>query len=240
MTDEDVIRKLCSVADVGHVTGPRNRGDNRKPIWYWYVTAHDDVERVLSAIYSHLGSRRRAKVDQIRKEHAEQKARRPKTISCARCNEVVEVYRAGPVPRYCSQKCSEADRLGYPLERQCLRCGKTNPKGRWKFCSDECSASWWSLQRTPQIFVTPDGLERWTNVHPVEQCTGEPCVIHAPSSHPMRPWPMHLRETGLVERICEHGVAHPDPDSLAFFERCGFDALGVHGCDGCCAGSYIT
>ena len=53
------------------------------------------------------------------------------------------------------------------------------------------------------------------------------CVIHAPSAHRMTAYPTHWREDrGIMERICPHGVGHPDPDG-----RYG-DA--VHGCDGCC------
>ena len=38
------------------------------------------------------------------------------------------------------------------------------------------------------------------------------------------------------ERICEHGVGHPDPDSLEFFRSIGVTSMGIHGCDGCCRG----
>ena len=41
----------------------------------------------------------------------------------------------------------------------------------------------------------------------------------------MRGWPT----TGRGERVCPHGVGHPDPD------RRHADDPGVHGCDGCCA-----
>jgi hypothetical protein len=47
--------------------------------------------------------------------------------------------------------------------------------------------------------------------------------------------PMVLREGGLVERVCLHGVSHPDPDSVAHFDRRGISGLGEHGCDGCCS-----
>jgi len=39
-----------------------------------------------------------------------------------------------------------------------------------------------------------------------------------------------IRETGLVEDICEHGVGHPNPKSLKKMPE-GFD---IHGCCGCC------
>lgn len=63
------------------------------------------------------------------------------------------------------------------------------------------------------------------------------CPIHAPSDHHMVDWPVELRSGGLMERICEHGVGHPDPDSYAYFESLNPKdawAWGVHGCDGCC------
>jgi hypothetical protein len=38
----------------------------------------------------------------------------------------------------------------------------------------------------------------------------------------------------LVERVCRHGVGHPDPDSVAWLERQGFGRFGCVDCDGCC------
>lgn len=75
------------------------------------------------------------------------------------------------------------------------------------------------------------------NVHSADQCAAEGghCVIHNPSDHRMRDFDLLMRSSGLMERICSHGVGHPDPDSLAFFDRVNpgmrFD---VHGCCGCC------
>jgi hypothetical protein len=63
-------------------------------------------------------------------------------------------------------------------------------------------------------------------------------VVHNPSDHHLRDWPMHLRETTLVERMCQHGVGHPDPDSAAYMDRLYGHRAGTwstHGCDGCCA-----
>ena len=63
------------------------------------------------------------------------------------------------------------------------------------------------------------------------------CVIHNPSRHHMRDWTLVLRSSGLLERMCEHGVGHPDPDSVAYFNwRQKSDCWGVHGCcqAGCC------
>lgn len=46
-------------------------------------------------------------------------------------------------------------------------------------------------------------------------------------------------DRALMERLCPHGVGHPDPDDIEFKRR----VLGVkrakteaiHGCDGCCS-----
>lgn len=74
-----------------------------------------------------------------------------------------------------------------------------------------------------------------TNIHDPAQCVGEACVIHNPSDHHMKDWPLHWRaDRRLMERTCEHGQGHPDPDDLAYHVRNGNDWQGNHGCDGCC------
>lgn len=73
------------------------------------------------------------------------------------------------------------------------------------------------------------------DVHPASQCEGEWCVLHNPSDHKMKDWPLNWRgDRGIMERLCPHGVGHPDPDDLAHLERIGRTGEGVHGCDGCC------
>jgi len=74
-------------------------------------------------------------------------------------------------------------------------------------------------------------------VHAASVCEGQPCPYHHPSDHLMVTWPTLMRTNRLVERVCRHGVGHPDPDSLDYFARSdpgNGQALGVHGCDGCC------
>lgn len=95
--------------------------------------------------------------------------------------------------------------------------------------------------------------------HPRRACEGSgvPCCIHSPSGHHMRTWPMNWRsDTGVMERLCPHGIGHPDPDHMAHVRsltpeheclplyaglsrnmECPHPHLewqGVHGCDGCC------
>lgn len=75
-------------------------------------------------------------------------------------------------------------------------------------------------------------------------CAGSSCVIHNPSDHHMASWRRHYRsDRGLMERICVHGVGHPDPDDLAFKASTRGDDFarveGIHGCDGCCQRKVI-
>lgn len=69
-------------------------------------------------------------------------------------------------------------------------------------------------------------------VHPKAVCAGDWCTIHNPSPHHMREFRQLWRaDRRIMERICPHGIGHPDPDDMAI--RTGKDR-GVHGCDGCC------
>jgi hypothetical protein len=112
-----------------------------------------------------------------------------------------------------------------------------------------------------QIAGMPEG-QVLINVHPMDNCVGRPCVVHNPSDHHMRSWPLHWRnDRGIFERICEHGTGHPDPDQFAFWDEQAVKweerqrgatqsvsewnaspvgnpwvGMGIHGCDGCCRG----
>lgn len=72
------------------------------------------------------------------------------------------------------------------------------------------------------------GGQRLVGVHPDSACAGEFCCIHNPSDHHMVEWGQNWREDrGLMERICPHGIGHPDPDDI--------QVDTTHGCDGCCS-----
>ena len=80
------------------------------------------------------------------------------------------------------------------------------------------------------------GTSQKISVHNKEDCSGY-CPIHNPSNHHMRDWPTHWREDRkLMERICKHGVGHPDPDDIAFKKSIGIyiQYEVIHGCCGCC------
>ncbi|SIH35729.1 Uncharacterised protein [Mycobacteroides abscessus subsp. abscessus] len=84
-------------------------------------------------------------------------------------------------------------------------------------------------------FVTEvDGVQL-TKVHPMDQCIGLPCVIHSPTPHHMRCWPLQFRSDKRVfDRQCPHGQWHPDPDQFAYWKVSGQLALITHICDDCC------
>ena len=86
------------------------------------------------------------------------------------------------------------------------------------------------------VYYTGTGQEL-SSLHPEEACSGRSCVIHNPSNHIMLDWPTHFRlDKGQMERLCRHGVGHPDPDDLAWHISRGREWMGIHGCCGCCHG----
>ena len=66
--------------------------------------------------------------------------------------------------------------------------------------------------------------------HSKEDCKGEFCCIHNRSDHCMRSFRQHWRDDrSIMERICPHGIGHPDPDQNLS------EGGDIHGCDGCCS-----
>lgn len=95
------------------------------------------------------------------------------------------------------------------------------------------------------LIALPDG--RVLKTHGKDECSGTPCVLHSPSEHPLKYAPLSWRsDRVMMERICKHGIHHPDPDDRAHWERrIGedpaskefLDARARHDdCDGCCQG----
>lgn len=85
-----------------------------------------------------------------------------------------------------------------------------------------------------ETYELPNGLVL-ENVHSARLCEGWACVIHRPTPHHMAEWPLHWRDDrGIFERICEHGIGHPDPDQFDYWYATDQTAQGIHGCDGDC------
>lgn len=81
----------------------------------------------------------------------------------------------------------------------------------------------------PESKQTLEGGQVIVGVHPKGDCVGERCTIHNRSEHHMRSFPQNWRgDRGLMERVCPHGVGHPDPDDIL--------QDTIHGCcqERCC------
>lgn len=70
------------------------------------------------------------------------------------------------------------------------------------------------------------------NAHKSENCLYDVCTMHKRTDHSMRRYPQFWRsDRKIMERVCSHGIGHPDPDDHKIIT--GSDD-GEHGCDGCC------
>lgn len=75
---------------------------------------------------------------------------------------------------------------------------------------------------------------RILTTHGEGECAGEWCCIK-PSTHRLSRAPLNWRsDRRLMERMCPHGVGHPDPDGLEAMDSAVLWAEWLHGCDGCC------
>lgn len=85
--------------------------------------------------------------------------------------------------------------------------------------------------------VRLEHTDTWLLCHGPDRCMAQVCSLHARTDHRMRSWPQHWRaDRYLMERVCPHGVGHPDPDDFTLMS--GLDG-GEHGCDGCCGGAPV-
>ncbi len=90
------------------------------------------------------------------------------------------------------------------------------------------------LQETMPPLLLLDNEQILVNVHPPERCAGRTCVVHNPTDHHMRPWPVAWRDDNRFDRFCPHGIGHPDPDQFVHWEQMGLMGRAEHDCDGCC------
>lgn len=88
---------------------------------------------------------------------------------------------------------------------------------------------------TDEVYGVNIGDVVLQNIHNAELCQGRNCIIHNPSDHHMRNWPLTWRgDKGVFERHCPHGTGHPDPDDADYLISHGREAWTIHGCDSCC------
>lgn len=97
------------------------------------------------------------------------------------------------------------------------------------------------VQCTEPMFGMPIGVRR-LHVHDRIDCEGRRCCIHNPSEHKLANAPLMWRSDagpmGKMERLCDHGVGHPDPDDVDYRSTHGDPNAWLwadtHSCDGCC------
>lgn len=99
------------------------------------------------------------------------------------------------------------------------------------------------LDSLPDIAPPPDFVEVTLEhspvvlmAHPPKACAGSPCPLHNRTDHVLRGFMQHWRDDrGLMERICPHGVGHPDPDQWDYLvKRYGKRAASAEFVHGCC------
>jgi len=118
--------------------------------------------------------------------------------------------------------------LRYCLDYLSDECGiEEDPDIDVRRINDACIQADVISTELSNTFITGTG-QTLSNTHTKDKCANSDCVIHNPSIHNMVGWPTHWRDDeGFMERICEHGVGHPDPDEM--------NSPLTHGCDGCCS-----
>ena len=84
----------------------------------------------------------------------------------------------------------------------------------------------WALENVEPFYLEHQNYG-FNKMHDMKKCAGQFCTIHNRSDHSMRSFPQVYRwDKALMERICPHGIGHPDPDEI--------NPDTVHGCEGCC------
>lgn len=85
--------------------------------------------------------------------------------------------------------------------------------------------------------VMLEGGRALVDVHSPTACADQPwgCWIHRPFAWALASAPVKWRsDRGIAERVCAHGVGHPDLQAQIYAARVDHRDISVHGCDGCC------
>lgn len=108
--------------------------------------------------------------------------------------------------------------------------------GVWHYICPDCGVKYGGREAVLEAlsdgsYMRLEHSDESMGCHAKSRCKGEYCTLHNRSDHAMRSFRQQWRaDRQLMERICSHGVGHPDPDEIDL----EVDAKGVHGCDGCC------
>lgn len=143
-------------------------------------------------------------------------------ITCADCGHVrIAEIELARLCRHCGQG-TTTDLSGFYVHADGVyHCDPDNTKGS---------------VADPRPVITDVPRVQLVNTHPESSCAGQSaCPLHNPTDHHMRGWEVVWRDdTGVLERLCPHGIGHPDPDQFPYWDANGMEARAVHGCDLCC------
>jgi len=61
-------------------------------------------------------------------------------------------------------------------------------------------------------------------------------MVKIPTKYIKPPWAVNqiIRENGMIEDICEHGIGHPNHVWYQERVKKHGTSIGIHGCCGCC------
>ena len=78
-------------------------------------------------------------------------------------------------------------------------------------------------------------IDQLSSTHVMTVTCALACVVHNPTDGVHRKLPLHWRDDrGIFERICKHGIGHPDPDQFPYWEATDQEGQRVHGCSVSC------
>lgn len=84
------------------------------------------------------------------------------------------------------------------------------------------------------VVRSKSGNIKLTRVHSSVMCSGKWCVVHNPMAPTRSRYLTWRDDRGIFEDVCWHGVGHPSPEQLDFWNETNREWEAVHGCCGCC------
>lgn len=156
-TDLDTLQRFLEYTQVGTIYGPRNRGEKRKPIWVWDLSATETAITLLRRLRPYLLQRRRQRIDEVIELREARLREIFRPLTCTYCGKEFSRRDArGTRPKHCSKICYTRDYENAPKDRLCEYCGE-NLDLSWrarKYCNKSCRTKWWNEIERPRRGAT--------------------------------------------------------------------------------------
>ncbi len=107
-TDRDVLERFAAIMRAGAITTVKRRiRAHHKQQWRWMVSASEDVLRCIDLLYPYLGSRRRARADELAIPLRNAVAEATKERACPTCGSIFSPRFGGnsAAQIFCSRTC---------------------------------------------------------------------------------------------------------------------------------------